>query len=195
LREAPPPTPRCRRGEAGASPSEGDAPGAMPTNRGNGYDVSVVGEGSGPDAKAARPAESPRWAAGRGPGVGPGLGVGVAGYSRELLRGALTYAGRGVPVFPCEPGGKRPLTADGFLEATTDEALIRGWWGRWPNALPSRFLRESVRVSSSSTWTPVKARTRWPCSNSPVASPRKPRALRRVGEGCIYTSATLPYKS
>jgi hypothetical protein len=61
-------------------------------------------------------------------------GTGVAGYSRELLRGALTYAGRGVPVFPCEPGGKSPLTADGFLEATTDEALIRGWWGRWPNA-------------------------------------------------------------
>ena len=61
-------------------------------------------------------------------------GTGVAGYSRELLRGALTYAGRGIPVFPCEPGGKRPLTADGFFEATTDEARIRGWWGRWPNA-------------------------------------------------------------
>jgi hypothetical protein len=61
-------------------------------------------------------------------------GTAVAGYSRELLRGALIYAGRGIPVFPCEAGGKRPLTADGFLEATTDEARIRGWWGRWPNA-------------------------------------------------------------
>ena len=40
-----------------------------------------------------------------------------------------------------------------------------------------------------------KARTRWPCSNSPAASPRRPRAPRQVGEGCIYTSATLPYKS
>ena len=111
-------------------PCQGDAPGVMPTNGGNGYDVSVVGEGSGPDAKAARPAESPRWTAGRGPGVGPVPGVGVVGHSRELLRGALVYAARGVPVFPCEAGGKRPLTADGFLEATTDEARIREWWAK-----------------------------------------------------------------
>jgi hypothetical protein len=66
------------------------------------------------------------------PGAAPGWGI--AGYSRELLRGALIYAGRGIPVFPCEPGGKRPLTAEGFLEATTDEARIREWWARWPNA-------------------------------------------------------------
>jgi hypothetical protein len=121
-------------GELGASPWEEDAPGAMPANRGNGYDVSVVGEGSGPDAKMAQQAEGPRWAAGLGPGVGPGLGVGVAGHSRELLRGALVYAARGVLVFPCEAQGKRPLTAEGFFEATTDEESIRGWWGRWPNA-------------------------------------------------------------
>ena len=70
----------------------------------------------------------------RGPGGGQATGVGVAGYSRDLLRGALIYAGRGIPVFPCETGGKRPLTADGFLEATTDGARIRRWWARWPNA-------------------------------------------------------------
>ena len=106
----------------------------MPTNGGNGYDVSVVGEGSGPDAKAARPAEGPQRASRGGPGGEPRTGGGVEGHSRELLRGALLYAGRGIPVFPCEPGGKRPLTADGFLEATTDEACIRRWWARWPNA-------------------------------------------------------------
>jgi len=61
-------------------------------------------------------------------------GKGIAGYSHELLKGALLYAGRGIPVFPCEAGGKRPLTADGFLEATTDEARIRRWWARWPQA-------------------------------------------------------------
>jgi hypothetical protein len=31
-------------------------------------------------------------------------------------------------------GRKEPLTADGLLEATTDEARIRGWWGRCLNA-------------------------------------------------------------
>jgi hypothetical protein len=99
-----------------------------------------VGDGRGREGKRAPQAEGPYWAARRGTvrgavgGSGGGSGAGVAGYSRELLRGALIYAGRGIPVFPCEAGGKRPLTADGFLEATTDEARIRGWWGRWPNA-------------------------------------------------------------
>jgi hypothetical protein len=94
----------------------------------------VLREGRDRDTKGARQAEGPRWAGRSGSGGGPGPGGGIAGYSRELLRGALLYAGRGIPVFPCEPGGKRPLTADGFLEATTEGARIRRWWGRWPNA-------------------------------------------------------------
>ena len=60
------------------------------------------------------------------------------GHRRVLPRAAQGCAplrrGRGIPVFPCEAGGKRPLTTDGFLEATIDGARIRGWWGRWPNA-------------------------------------------------------------
>jgi hypothetical protein len=113
---------------------DGGGFGAIQANRGNGYDVCVVGEGSGCDANGAQQAEGPKWAAQRVSGGGPGPGGGIAGYSRELLRGALIYAGRGIPVFPCEPHGKRPLTVDGFLEATTDEARIHQWWARWPNA-------------------------------------------------------------
>lgn len=51
-----------------------------------------------------------------------------------MLRAALSYAARGVPVLPCEPYGKRPLTKDGFWEATTNVQQIRAWWGRWPSA-------------------------------------------------------------
>jgi hypothetical protein len=51
-----------------------------------------------------------------------------------LLRAALAYAGRSVPVFPCEPGAKRPLTRNGHWDATTDPLAIKRWWGRWPSA-------------------------------------------------------------
>lgn len=46
----------------------------------------------------------------------------------------MSYARRGVPVFPLEPGGKRPLTYNGFWDATTDARRIEGWWRRWPAA-------------------------------------------------------------
>src|SRR5919205_2604957 len=51
-----------------------------------------------------------------------------------LLRASLAYAGRGVPVFPCEPGARRPLTRNGHWHATTDRRAIERWWERWPSA-------------------------------------------------------------
>ena len=64
---------------------------------------------------------------------------------------ALAYSREGWAVFPChsivrakctcpegaacEKGpGKHPRTRNGVKDATTDEARIRGWWARWPNA-------------------------------------------------------------
>jgi Bifunctional DNA primase/polymerase, N-terminal len=49
------------------------------------------------------------------------------------LDAALRYANRGIPVFPCSPLDKKPLTPHGFKDATTDEAQIRAWWTQWPN--------------------------------------------------------------
>ncbi|MGH3221599.1 MAG: bifunctional DNA primase/polymerase [Streptosporangiaceae bacterium] len=46
------------------------------------------------------------------------------------LRQALAYARHGWPVFPCLPGQKIPATAHGYLDATTDEHQITGWFGR-----------------------------------------------------------------
>ncbi len=47
---------------------------------------------------------------------------------------ALAYAKMSIPVFPCKPGGKEPLTRNGFKDATTDPDRIRAWWSRWPDA-------------------------------------------------------------
>jgi hypothetical protein len=51
-----------------------------------------------------------------------------------LLDFALEYAAQlDWPVFPCRPD-KTPYTAHGFKDASTDEAQIRTWWERWPDA-------------------------------------------------------------
>jgi hypothetical protein len=62
-----------------------------------------------------------------------------------LLEAALGYAARGWPVFPCRPDSPRcpapercqckaPATPNGFKDATTDRAMIRTWWARFPSA-------------------------------------------------------------
>lgn len=53
---------------------------------------------------------------------------------RSMLEQALAYAAAGVPVFPCAPAGKTPLTRNGFHDATTDHDKIRRWWAAHPNA-------------------------------------------------------------
>jgi Bifunctional DNA primase/polymerase, N-terminal len=47
---------------------------------------------------------------------------------------ALSYAREGFAVFPCKPRGKEPITKHGFKDASRDEAQIRKWWTRAPNA-------------------------------------------------------------
>lgn len=65
------------------------------------------------------------------------------------LESALAYASRGWPVLPlhtptetgcscrhpeCRHIGKHPRTEHGLFDASTDEAVIRQWWTRWPDA-------------------------------------------------------------
>jgi Bifunctional DNA primase/polymerase, N-terminal len=51
------------------------------------------------------------------------------------LEAALEYARNGIPVFPTNPLDKKPLTTHGFKDASKDEAQIRAWWSKWPNAM------------------------------------------------------------
>lgn len=51
-----------------------------------------------------------------------------------LREAAHRYAEAGWPVFPCQPGGKTPVTIHGHLDATTSHARIDRWWARLPSA-------------------------------------------------------------
>lgn len=51
-----------------------------------------------------------------------------------LISAALWYAEQGLPVFPCKPGDKRPVTRHGLHDASTDAEQIRQWWTREPSA-------------------------------------------------------------
>jgi hypothetical protein len=51
-----------------------------------------------------------------------------------MLSPQLQLAEYGYAVFPCVPGGKRPLTQHGLKDATTDADTIEAWSERWPDA-------------------------------------------------------------
>ena len=52
----------------------------------------------------------------------------------ELMEAALRYAAAGIAVFPLIPKDKKPLTANGFKDATTDPEKINEWWTVHPDA-------------------------------------------------------------
>jgi hypothetical protein len=49
-----------------------------------------------------------------------------------VIRAALAYARKGLQIFPCQPCAKRPATANGLKDATTDPDQIRAWWHHEP---------------------------------------------------------------
>ena len=50
------------------------------------------------------------------------------------LERALAYIERGWAIFPLVPNTKKPLTRNGFKDATKSADVVREWWGRTPNA-------------------------------------------------------------
>jgi hypothetical protein len=79
-------------------------------------------------------------------------------HASQLARSAA------VPVFPCNPLNKRPLIpkeegGNGYKDATTDDAVIKSWWTRWPDALigvPTgpRFVVVDVDYVEPASWPP-----------------------------------------
>ena len=50
-----------------------------------------------------------------------------------MIQTALALAARGFHIFPCRPRDKRPATANGLKDATTDPDIIRAWWRQQPD--------------------------------------------------------------
>ena len=85
----------------------------------------------------------------------------------SLAQAAAAYAAAGVPVFPCVPGTKRPLTRHGFTEASTDPQRVAQWWQRWPEAnigvptgWPNGFDVLDIDVHRSGSGFPALRRAR-----------------------------------
>src|ERR1017187_7098636 len=51
-----------------------------------------------------------------------------------FLDTALDCIQRGWRVFPCRPKDKIPAIKGYYAAATTDEAQVRAWWAKWPDA-------------------------------------------------------------
>lgn len=81
----------------------------------------------------------------------------------DLAAAARSLAAAGVPVFPCEPDGKRPLTRRGFVDATSALAQVAAWWSRTPDAnigLPTGAA-SGVVVVDVDVHGPIDGRAAW----------------------------------
>ena len=84
-------------------------------------------------------------------------------WAPDLADAARRLAAAGVPVFPCEPDGKRPLTRRGFLDAGSDAAQVAAWWSRTPNAnigIPTGAA-SGVVVVDVDVHGPIDGRVAW----------------------------------
>ena len=103
----------------------------------------------------------------------------------NLAGEALTYVRNGFVVFPCRPRGKEPLTKHGFKDATRDEAQIRSWWTKWPDAnigLPTGEVNEIIVVDPDGERGEKRlAELEWQSANFR----RRPKARRGKAGTCF----------
>src|SRR3546814_5972958 len=97
--------------------------------------------------------KSPRWS--------PAL-VAELEQSATPADAATVLACAGIPVFPCVPLQKNPLTEHGFHDASTDTSVVAEWWRRWPDAnvaMPTGFASGvdvvDIEIGRAHVCTPV----------------------------------------
>lgn len=60
--------------------------------------------------------------------------IATALAASDVRDAAVELAALGLPVFPCAPGRKSPLTRHGFHDASTSTRRVAQWFARWPGA-------------------------------------------------------------
>lgn len=81
-----------------------------------------------------------------------GARAGASGMMSPMLEAAISWASRGVSVFPCRQ--KKPLTSRGFKDATLDAATILHAWSEYPDAqigIPTGEVNHLVAMDVDST--------------------------------------------
>jgi hypothetical protein len=122
--------------------------------------------------------------------MSPPRGVPVS----DMLGAALSYASQGRRVFPVALD-KRPLTEHGFKDATTDEAPVRAWWARWPDAGiatptgPDWFVLD---VDDPQALATLEAEHGHLPPTVEVVTPRPGLHLHLRGEGVTTSRGNLP---
>ena len=107
---------------------------------------------------------------------------------------ALEYAARGWAVFPCVPGGKEPLTKQGYHDASRDPAQIDAWFNASPNANvaiavgPSVMAVLDVDVGKKKDGTPKRGRE----SLAEIEHELTPTLLAETGRGGIHIVYSRP---
>lgn len=92
-----------------------------------------------------------------------------------LPASALWYATQGVPVFPCWPAGKTPMTKTGVKAATLDPAQIRSWWSREPRAnigLATGVRMDVIDIDGPEGWESWQGLAAQPSVLGRVKTPR-----------------------
>ena len=88
--------------------------------------------------------------------------AGTKPASPEQLRcAALWYAGYGLKVFPVNGRTKRPITKNGFHDASADRDQVEAWWKEHPDAAIGTPSLDAIDVDlykpeSAETWKEIK---------------------------------------
>lgn len=117
--------------------------------------------------------------------------------SESKLAAALSLAERGFAVLPCRPNSKKPLTANGVDDATTDLAQIRAWWASTPDANPAYRIPENCVLIDLDPKNDPDAETQFLALGGTfagwvVATPSGGRHVLYAAEGSFANGNTLP---